>query len=304
MIMDEKDCRLLLSVSEESSLTKAAERMFMTQPALTYRLQQLEKEFGVPLIDKTLKGARFTPEGEHLAIYARKMLNELNQVKEQLSNIRNEVKGTLRLGIANHYSLYKLPPLLKQFKELYPEVQFAVTCALSVEVMELLMRDEIQVGVIRGEHPWYEGKHLLHDEPVCIVSREPINLDELPELPQIAFQEPLTKTGGSPVSPFREGVAAWWYERYECSPTVAMRVDSYETCKEMVRYGLGYAIIPGIFVSASDGLHQQELIRQNGQGVRRNTWLVYKEGVLQQATVGRFVDLMKTAGTQHVVDGS
>jgi DNA-binding transcriptional LysR family regulator len=70
----------------------------------------------------------------------------------------------------------------------------------------------------------------------------------------------------------------------------------------MVRYGLGYAIIPGIFVSSSDGLHQQELIRRNGQAVRRNTWLVYKESVLQQATVGRFVDLMRTAGTQHVVD--
>jgi len=301
--MDEKDCRLLLSVSEESSLTRAAERMFMTQPALTYRLQQLEKEFGVALIDKSLKGAKFTPEGEHLAIYARKMLRDLHQVKEQLSNIRNEVKGTLRLGIANHYSLYKLPPLLKQFRELYPEVEFAVTCALSVEVIELLMRDEIQVGVIRGEHPWFECKHLLHDEAICIVSREPIDLDELPKLPQIAFQEPVTKAGGTAISPFREAVAAWWYERYDRSPAVAMRVDSYETCKEMVRYGLGYAIIPGIFVTDADRLHQQELIRLDGQGVRRNTWLVYKKSALQQATVNRFIDLMRTEGTQAGLNG-
>lgn len=296
--MDEKDCRLLLSVSEESSLTRAAERMFMTQPALTYRLQQLEKEFGVPLIDKTLKGAKFTPEGEHLAIYARKMLRDLHLVKEQLSNIRNEVKGTLRLGIANHYSLYKLPPLLKQFQEQYPEVKFAVTCALSVEVIELLARDEIQVGVIRGDHSWYDCKHLLHDEAVCIVSRDPIHLDELPELPQIAFQEPVTKAGGTATTPFREAVASWWYERYDRSPTVAMRVDSYETCKEMVRYGLGYAIIPGIFVTDADGLHQQELIRLDGQGVRRNTWLVYKKSVLQQATAERFIGLMRSDRTQ------
>ncbi|WP_249860456.1 LysR family transcriptional regulator [Paenibacillus konkukensis] len=291
--MNEKDCIMLQYVAEEQSLTKAAERLYITQPALTYRLHQMEKEFGVPIIVKNAKGTRLTPEGEYLAQYSKKMLDELGRMKEYIANMRNEVKGNLRIGVASYFGLYKLPPLLKQFRDMYSEVQMNVTCGLSTEIIELLIREEIQVGVVRGEYPWFEGKHLLHDEHICLVSQKELAMEELPSLPQICYKQPRFYAGSYAPLPFGETVSAWWHERFHEPPLVTMQVDSYETCKEMVKHGLGYTIIPGIFVSPEDRLHKVELFRKNGQPMKRHTWMLYKEHSLQLATVDRFVSFMK-----------
>lgn len=291
--MNEKDCLMLRYLAEEQSLTKAAERLFITQPALTYRLQQMEREFGVPIIIKNAKGTKFTPEGEYLAAYAKKTLDELHKMKEYIANMRNEVKGNLRIGVSSYFGLYKLPPLLKKFSVLYPEVQPIVTCALSSEIVELLTQEEIHVGVIRGEYPWLYSKFLLHDEPICIISREPIELDKLPDLPQIHYKQPITHSPGSVAVPFGDAIYAWWRERYNRPPNITMQVDSYETCREMVKHGLGYSIIPGIFVTPSDGLYSLELIQSNGELMKRNTWMLYKESLLHLAVADRFVGFMK-----------
>lgn len=290
--MNEKDAIMLQYLAEEQNLTKAAERLYVTQPALTYRLQQMEREFGVPLIVKHAKGTNLTPEGEVLAAYAKKSRDELNQMKDYILNMRNKVTGTLRLGVSSYFGLYKLPPLLSKFKELYPEVQFSVTCALSLEIIDLLQQQEIHIGVVRGDFPWLEARNLLHDEPICLISKEPIELDRLPELPHIHYNEPRIKSVRQATSRFNQTIQAWWHERYHTPPSMAMQVDSYETCKEMVKHGLGYSIVPGVFITPEDGLYTLELIRASGEPVRRNTWMLYRELSLELAIVDRFVDFM------------
>lgn len=290
--MNEKDSVMLQYLAEEQSLTKAAERLFITQPALTYRIQQMEREFGVPLIIKHAKGTRLTPEGEVLAAYAKKSLDELNRMKDYILNMRNEVKGLLRLGVASYFGLYKLPPLLKKFKELYPEVQISVTCALSLEILDLLQQEDIHVGIVRGEYPWLESKRLLHDEPICLISKEPIDLAVLPQLPHILYKEPRVKSASHTSTPFSQTIQAWWHERYGTPPMITMQVDAYETCKEMVKQGLGYSIVPGVFVTPKDELHTLALTRINGEPIIRNTWMLYREASTELAIVSRFVEFM------------
>ncbi|ACT01636.1 LysR family transcriptional regulator [Paenibacillus sp. JDR-2] len=290
--MDDKDAVILQYIAEEQSLTKAAEKLYMTQPALTYRIQQMEREFGVPLIVKHTKGTYLTPEGEALASFAKKMREEMVAMKDYLLNMRSLVKGTLRLGVASYYGLYKLPPLLGKFKDLYPEVQFHVTCALSSEIIDLLTEQEIHIGIVRGNYQWQEAKELLHDEPICLISREPIELDRLPELPHIHYSEPKSKTVRATASTLGHTIQKWWHEHYQVPPVIAMQVDAYETCKEMVKQGLGYSIVPGVFVSPEDGLHSLELTLKNGEPIRRNTWMLYRNQTRELAIVDRFVDFM------------
>ncbi|MCI1114050.1 LysR family transcriptional regulator, partial [Stenotrophomonas maltophilia] len=91
-----------------------------------YRLQQLEKRFGVPLIVKHGKGIRFTPEGDYLVTYANKMLADLRDTKDHIVNMQREVQGTLRIGASIYFGQYKLPLIIKNFLELYPKVQVYV----------------------------------------------------------------------------------------------------------------------------------------------------------------------------------
>lgn len=291
--MNEKDCMMLQYLEEEQSLTKAAERLYITQPALTYRIQQLEKELGVPIIVKYAKGTRLTPEGKYLVMYAKQTMIAMNKMKDYITSMRGEIKGVLRLGVASNFGLYKLPPLLKKFKDLYPDVQFNVTSALSSEILDLLQQEEVHVGVIRGEYHWPDARHHLHDEPICLISKDELELERLPELPHIHFGEPKVRAVSHSQFPFSETIQAWWHERYHAPPTITMRVDAYETCKAMVKQGLGYSIVPGVFVTPQDELHTVELVRQSGEPIRRHTWMLYRETSLELAIVDRFVQFMK-----------
>ncbi|CAI9390042.1 MULTISPECIES: LysR family transcriptional regulator [Bacillaceae] len=111
--MNEKDCLLLLYLQKEQNITKAAEHLFMTQPALTYRIRQLEKEFQVEILSKNGKNIRLTPAGEHLVEYAKRILSDLRKTKEFLLNLENELIGSLKIGVNSHFGLYNLPSILK-----------------------------------------------------------------------------------------------------------------------------------------------------------------------------------------------
>jgi DNA-binding transcriptional LysR family regulator len=75
-------------------------------------------------------------------------LRELTELKEAVIHLSGEVKGTLCLGISSYYGHYRLPPILKSFKDIYPDVQFSVTCGLSAEIYEMLRGDEIHLGEV------------------------------------------------------------------------------------------------------------------------------------------------------------
>ncbi|MFD6443170.1 LysR family transcriptional regulator [Peribacillus sp. NPDC060186] len=291
--MDEKDCMMLQYISEEQNITKAAERLYITQPALTYRLRQIEKVFGVPVITKNGKGIKLTQEGEYLVTYSQKVLVDLRKTKDYVVNMRNEVEGHLRIGVSSYYGLYKLPPILKSFISTYPKVQINVDSGWSSEIYELLLREDIHVGIVKGDYQWYDQKYLINEESICIISQEEINLDSLPTLPRINFKIS-KKTGSYRYSSLSQTIDDWWHERFNESPKITMQVDSYETCKEMVKNGLGYAIIPRSFVNPSDELYRIDLIRKNGQAIKRNTWMLYRETSMQFTIVERFVNYIKS----------
>lgn len=293
--MDEKDWLLLQSLHKERSLTKAAERMYMTQPAVTYRLQQLEKRFGVPLLLKSGKGFRFTPEGEYLVSYAQKMLAELRDTTDRLLNMQSEVQGTLRIGASIYFGQYELPLIIKNFLQRYPKVQIHVDTGFSAEIYDLLLQEEIQVGIIRGDFQWLDEKHLIQEENICIVSSQELDLDELPSLPRINYRAPklALKLGDQMSSSLGHAIDRWWHERYREPPNITMQVDSYETCKEMVKFGLGYTIIPRVFVRPNEGLHTVDLTFQDGQPIKRRTWMLYREATMQFMVVDRFVQFLK-----------
>ncbi|WP_400245228.1 LysR family transcriptional regulator [Niallia sp. JL1B1071] len=293
--MNEKDCLLLLYLQKEQNITKAAEHLFMTQPALTYRIRQLEKEFQVEILSKNGKNIRLTLAGEYLVEYAKRILSDLRKTKEFLLNLENELIGSLKIGVNSHFGLYNLPSILKDYIKMFPKVELNVDTGFSTEMMDLLVDGQIDVAIVRGDYNWSDRKYLLSEENVCIIANEPIDVKKLPQLPMINRKEPkvLLKYKTSPYNPFEQSVEYWWNQRFIEPPIVTMQVDSYETCKEMVKKGLGYAIIPSVFLKQTDDLYNAPLIFKNGQEMKRRTWMYYREESMSLATVAEFVRYMK-----------
>ncbi|WP_312097583.1 LysR family transcriptional regulator [Niallia sp.] len=293
--MNEKDCLLLLYLQKEQNITKAAEHLFMTQPALTYRIRQLEKEFQVEILSKNGKNIRLTPAGEHLVEYAKRILSDLRKTKEFLLNMENELVGSLKIGVNSHFGLYNLPSILKDYIKMFPKVELNVDTGFSTEMMDLLLDGQIDVAIVRGDYNWSDGKYLLSEENVCIIANEPIDVNKLPQMPMINRKEPkvLLKYKTSPYNPFEQSIDFWWNQRFIEPPLITMQVDSYETCKEMVKKGLGYAIIPSVFLKKSDDLYHVPLFFKNGQEMKKRTWMYYRESSMNLATVAEFVQYIK-----------
>lgn len=283
--MDEKDWEILKVLSEELNITNAAEKLFMSQPALSYRLKQIEKEFGVSIVARGPKGIQFTNEGEYILGYALNMLLQLRNMKDFIANSAGSVSGTIRLGVSSSYAHFRLPSLLKKFLASNPNVQLNVTTGWSSEIMQLLRKEEVQIAIVRGEHLWDAQQLLLSQDPICIISNEEIKLADLPRLARIDYKTDKT---------LYKVLEAWWYEHFNIPPHISMQVDKVDTCKEMVKNCLGYAIIPEICLVPGDNLFTIK-IASNNQITYRNTWLMYRESSLRLTTIKAFVNFMQSA---------
>jgi DNA-binding transcriptional LysR family regulator len=281
--VDSKDWIILETLYEEQNITKTAERLYTSQPSISYRLQQIEDEFGVKLVFRNKKGIKFTAEGEYLIKYARNMIEELRKTKDYIQNLGGIIQGTLRLGVSSTFAQYKLPKILKNFLHHYPNVKVNVKTGYSSEVAQLLQNDDVQIGIIRGDYNWYDQKHLVHQEHLSIISKDMILIKDLPDLPRINY-----KTDPS----LNQVIDNWWAQNYSKPPQNIMKVDKIETCKEMVKLGLGYAIIPDICLTQNHDFATQKLLLDNWEPLKRNTWLNYRSKSLELSVVREFVDFV------------
>lgn len=282
--MEEKDWLILKMLYEEKNITKTAEFLYISQPALTYRIQQLEKEFGTKIVSRGKKGVEFTSQGECLVSYAKKMLFELRKTKELIENMKGKVQGTVRLGVSSNFARYVLPILLKKFVEKYPSVEFNVKTGWSSEVLNMLYKDEVHIGILRGEHNWREQRHLLYREPICIVSKRKILLEDLPDLQRINY-----KTDWH----LKLTIDQWWQKTFAVPPLITMEVDRIDTCVELVKNSMGYAIVPKITLMEQGPLYTIDICAEDNSTIFRETSMIYRDTSLDLSAVKAFVEFLK-----------
>lgn len=288
--MDNRDWEILDVLYNQKNITKTAQILFFTQPALTKRIMQIEAEFNVKIVNRGVKGVSFTPQGEFLAQRASEMITAIRSIKDDVLNMSDEVAGTLRLGVSNFFSKYKLPGLLKQFKQHYPQVDYQVETGFSKDIFNLVYNHNVHIGFVRGDYSWPGKKHLLYTEEILVISTEKITLEDLPNIPRVDYHSDYL---------YKSLIDRWWSENYIKPPLVAMKVDRGDTCREMVLNGLGYAIMPSMFADGLEDINKIEIMDNNGQPLTRKTWMFYHEQSLEKRNVKAFVDLIINQSTRN-----
>lgn len=285
--MDHKDWKMLNVLYDEKNITKTAEKLFVSQPSLSYRLKNLEEEIGTGLIIKTKTGIEFTAEGEYLVSYSKEMLKELQVMTDNINNMGEEIAGTLKIGASSNFAQYVMPDLLKSFSLKYPNVRFNVTTGWSRVIHNSLMKGTIHLGIIRTDYPGHKEKILLNKEPLYIISQEKLDLNRLPEYKQIEY-----KTDNS----LKGIINSWWANRYSSPANVEMEVDRLETSKELVKSGLGYAVVPAICLKEEDNVYKEEVRLADGTPVTRDSWVMYNADVAHLSIVNKFIEHIRTWG--------
>lgn len=282
--MEERDWFMLVKLYEEKNITKAAEALFVSQPALTGRLQYIEERFKSQIVIRGKKGVHFTPEGEFLVSCAKEMLRKLHFIEGAIQSMRNEVRGTLKLGASILFFRHQLPNLLKKFMVLHPNVGFKISTNLSGKIVDLVQTGAIDIGFVRGDYEWLGKQDLLYEENMYIVSQQEILLEDLPTMPRIDYK--------SNSKSMREALDKWWKDNFSAPPFVAVEVDKVDSCKELVLNGLGYAFLPEGILDHFDKLHKIAILDKNGANLVRRTWMLYRHDNLKIASVKTFIEFV------------
>ncbi len=282
--MEERDWLLLKVLFIQKNITKTAEKLFISQPSLTKRLSQIEKEFETQIVIRESRGIQFTSQGEYLAKKADEMLQYFEEVRKNVLDMKEKVCGTLKVGVSNQYTKHRLPSVLKNFQSLHPEMEFQITTGWSEDIFNMVNNKQVHIGIINGEHDWAFDRCLLLEDPLCVVSKVPFQMEELPELSRIDYQTEYN---------FKSVVDHWWGENFSLPPQIGIEVDRADTCMELVRNGLGYAFLSSLTLDKKENIYKIDLQDKNGEKIVTKTWMYYSKEFLDVNVVSSFVDYMK-----------
>ncbi len=282
--MDYTDWLILKTLSQERKITSTAEKLFITQPALTYRIKMLEKEFQTPLLVRTPKGIEFTSEGNIVCAYAEEMLKQYNDVKNVVSSMDNEVRGTVSVAVSPAFIRELIPDILCEFRKKYPKVSIYLKSDLSSLCIDKLMNDEVHVAIIRGNYNLRCNSNLLNIRPITLITKEQINLKDLPKLPYIMYETDET---------LERDIFTWWYDNYDVPPNVIMHINDSRACREMVARNLGFSILPASNNKENYDFYEIGLLKKDGSYLERASWIIYKDYTKKINATKVFIDFVR-----------
>lgn len=285
--MNLSEFELLSVLAKEMNMRKAAEKLFVTQPALSQRLQSIEKDWGTPLFIRSHKGLILTPAGEKVIELANEVLEKEEKVREEIQSLQSEVHGTLKIACASIVGQNWLPKVLKLYVEKYPHAKISLITGWSSEILKAVYDDQVHIGIIRGTPDWKGVKKHLFKDNLYLVDREIERVEDVvkTDRPFIQFKSD---------SNYYQEIQEWWHRRFKTNAKRVIVVDQIETCKQMALNGIGYAILPEITLDGiNDELHKIPLLNENNEQIGRDTWLLGYSTAFELRQVTAFVEVVK-----------
>ncbi|WP_110111731.1 LysR family transcriptional regulator [Bacillus sp. CGMCC 1.16541] len=281
------ECKMLVVLAQELNMRKAAERLFVSQPALSQRLQTIEKAWDTQIFIRSQKGLSLTPAGEKIVQFSKEVVEKEEKVREDLHSLDTEVYGTLKLAVASIIGQHWLPVVLKRFIDRYPHAKISLVTGWSSEMLHYIYEDEVHIGIIRGNPDWKGVKeHILTDQ-LYLVDTEIQKIEDVfhTDRPFIQFKSDST---------YYQEILDWWHRQFHTSPKRTIVVDQIETCKQMALNGLGFAILPSIALTErDDAFHRIPLLESNGEPISRDTWLIGYESSFRLKQVKAFLQVVR-----------
>ena len=231
-----------LEAAERGSFRRAAEMLYLSQPALSARVHALEEELGAPLFHRMGRGVRLTEVGKAFMPYAERAMESLRRGRDVIDATRDASGGSLNMATARAIGTYTLPKMLARFRVEYPSIKVHINVGRSSNVLQMVTDEEVQLGLARDlTHPDVVTIH-LYDEEVCLATGpdHPFALRGRASIYEVA-QEPLIL--------YDRDSSYFVLINQVCraagiSPRVEMVLDSIEATKHLVELGMGISFLP------------------------------------------------------------
>jgi DNA-binding transcriptional LysR family regulator len=246
--------RIFLAVAEHLHFTRAAEALYITQPAVSAAIQSLEDEYSVKLFHRIGRRTEITNAGQLLQIEAQKILDQVFLTERGLRELNNLQQGELKLGASLTIGNYWLPDRISQFKRQHPGISVVCTLANAEEICEGTATGLFDVGIVSGEvksslKPALAAAEVGRDRLQIVVgkshpwfSRTAVTVDDLMQTDWV-----MRESGSGAQQVFEQALQSWGIDPAKL--TVALILSSSEMVKAIVESGGGAAAIPELMIS-------------------------------------------------------
>jgi DNA-binding transcriptional LysR family regulator len=294
--MADRRLQVFHTVAKQLSFTKAAELLFMTQPAVTFQVKQLEEHFNTRLFERSHGKISLTPAGELALDYAERILNMTAEMETRISELTGQVSGPILIGASTTIAEYMLPKLLGEFKRRHPETQARLTVANSETIENKVADHTLDIGLIESpsHHPNLVTKVCCEDELVMICSPDS-DIAKLSVVTpaELAGQPYISRESGSGT---RECIDDYFKGSGVCLDelNLVMELGSREAIKGAVSAGLGVAVVSVTTVAKEVRLGELTAVPMYPP-LRRQLSLVYPQEKFRSSLLQAFLDFLETS---------
>jgi DNA-binding transcriptional LysR family regulator len=279
--------KVFRTVAEHLSFRKAAEHLFISQPAVTLQIKALEDDLGVRLFDRAANRVSLTTHGSLLLDYAKKIASLVFEAEQKLGAQDGKLSGELALGVSTTIAQYVLPRLLGAFLNEHPRVQFSLQSGNTSEIVQLLLDNKLSIGLIEGpaRARGIRTEPFMQDELVLITPRA-FECDRLSR-DQLLASSLLMREHGSGSRRVVELALENAGFKLKSFKNV-MNLDSTETIKSAVEAGLGIGFVSRWAISKELELGALKVAEVAGLSVARHFSLISRTGPEPQGPAGAF----------------
>ncbi len=242
--MDLAALNAFIAIAETGSFSAAAERLFLTQPAVSKRIAGLEAQLKVRLFDRLGREVGLTEAGRALLPRAYQILGVLDDTRRALSNLNGEISGRLTLATSHHIGLHRLPPLLRAFTRAHPHVALDIQFLDSEVAYEEVLHGRAELAVITLAPETREPirASLVWNDLLDFVAapEHPLARNANVTLADVA-QHPAVFPGGNT---FTHHIVRRLFEHEGLTPNIGMSTNYLETIKMMVSIGIAWSVLP------------------------------------------------------------
>ncbi len=278
--MKDSDWQILYELYKTPNITKVANRLFITQPCLTKRVQRIEDIFQVQVLNRTTKGVQFTEEGTVLAIKAMQYMKFIKEIESELSYLKDVEGNTIKIASSYTFTKNLLPTIMSDYAECESQINFQVVSDESGVLFDKICENEVDVAFIRGDYEGPVVQKLLCTNKAYLMTNKADENRDLASLRKIEYK----------CSDKTHQLIDNWLGDIQ-SPV--MSAGYIDVALDLVERNLGYVccFIDNNFENTRN-LAMTPMLDKDGHSITRNTWLVYKDTKSLPAYVRNFIEFV------------
>lgn len=238
-----------LKVMETGSISTAAEKLFLTQPAITKRIHSLEDFLNVKLFEPVGRGIQPTQAAYQVLPRVKEWLNELEDIQHDLSHAQNNVQGRLKIGTSHHIGLHHLPQYLKTFAQQYPDVKLDVQFVDSEQAHQQVLAGEIELAFITlppQSHPKLHYQ-LIWNDPLKFVAAP---FHPLAEQKHLCLLDLIDYPSVLPAAnTYTSQITLAEFAKRGLKPHATMSTNPLESIRMLASIGLGWSVLPQTLIN-------------------------------------------------------